>query len=179
MDRNHMDRNRMDRNHRDELDRIVDRGLTGYSNCEPLAGLEDRILNRVRLGDAGRRHSRLWPWALVVPALATLATVAVLSRSGRAPSAKPIQTTRVLRIPLANARGSDQSRDRKRAIVKRKTGHHTRPRVLPKRDQFPTPTPLTPEERALVVLARLRPDEVEAFVELQKKNSDEITIPPI
>src|SRR5207249_4402312 len=103
MDRNPVDRKHMDHKHRDELDRIVDRGLTGYSNCEPLAGLEDRILNRVRLADAGRGHSRLWPWALVVPALAALATVAVLSRSGRAPYAKPIETARVLRIPLANA----------------------------------------------------------------------------
>ena len=53
------------------------------------------------------------------------------------------------------------------------------PRSLPKRDQFPTPVPLTPEERALIALAQLRPAEAEAIAELQKKNSREIEIPPI
>ena len=38
---------------------------------------------------------------------------------------------------------------------------------------------LTPEERALITLAQLRPEEVEAVAELQKKNSNEIKIPPI
>ncbi len=173
----------MERNHRDELDQIIDHGLAGYSSCEPLAGLEDRVLNRIRLADAGRRQSRWGRWVLVVPALAALAIVAVVSRSARTPIAKPIQTARVDIPPRSIAPALLPTP----VAVRRRTVKRTRgsklstaaPRVLPKRDQFPTPTPLTPEERALIALAQLRPEDVEAVAELQKKNSNEIKIPPI
>ena len=48
------------------------------------------------------------------------------------------------------------------------------PQRLPKQDQFPTPAPLTTEEHALIKLARLYPDELQAPAELRP-----IEIPPI
>src|SRR5436305_7129563 len=51
----------------DDLDRLIDCGLAGYSSAEPLVGLEQRVLRRVR---AVRR--RRW-WGLVlIPAAAVL-----------------------------------------------------------------------------------------------------------
>jgi hypothetical protein len=172
----------MDPDHRDELDEIIDRGLAAYSSCEPLAGLEDRVLNRIQLADAGRRRGPGWRWALAIPVLAALATVVVVSRGDRTPIAKPTQTARVDTAPpvtpvLPAAPSAVPSHTIRRTRGARPST--ASPRVLPKRDQFPTPTPLSPEERALVALARLRPADVEAFAELQKKNSQEIQIPPI
>jgi hypothetical protein len=170
----------MDRNHSDELDRIIDRGLAGYSSREPLAGLEDRVLNRIRLEAAGPRRSRWWALALVVPALAALVIVAVVSRSGHAPIAKSIQTAGVVAPPLSMAPAlppAAVSRPARRTRGAKPSRASLR--FLPKRDQFPTPSPLTPEERALILLAQARPAEVEAFAELQRKNLKDIEIPPI
>ena len=91
----------MDTNRRDELDSIIDRALAGYSTCEPLVGLEDRVLNRIHLANSGRRQPRWQWWALLIPALAALAAVVVVSRSNRAPVAQPVLTARVDRAPAA------------------------------------------------------------------------------
>jgi hypothetical protein len=56
----------------DDLDRLIDGALSGYSNVEPLAGLEDRVLNRVRV-EASRRRRRIWILGvLAAPALVAL-----------------------------------------------------------------------------------------------------------
>jgi hypothetical protein len=120
--------------------------------------------------------------ALAVPALAALAMVAVVSRSHRAPIAQPTQTAHIdTAPPIAPAQPPSQPAVPSHTF--RRT-HAARPstassRVFPKRDLFPTPVPLSAEERALVALAQLRPAEAEAFAEWQKKNSQEIQIPPI
>jgi len=160
----------------DDLDQLIDRGLAGYAAHEPLAGLEDRVLNRVRLANTGRRR-RVWAYsALVLPAVATLVVVGVMSWTRRPPAPKPspIATARIDRRP---APGLPTVAPVVRLAVPRRARRiHTR--TLPKRDLFPTPTPLTPDERALITLARLRPAAVETLSELQNR-SGEIRIAPI
>src|SRR3954449_6548830 len=78
----------MDRENYDELDRIIDCGLAGYAAHEPLAGLEERVLNRVRLANAGRRRLSWRHWTLALPVLAALIFLAVALKSSRAPVAK-------------------------------------------------------------------------------------------
>ena len=154
----------MDRESYDELDRIIDCGLAGYAAHDPLAGLEDRVLNRVRLSNAGRRKLSWRYWALALPVLAALMLLAVASKSSRAPVAR-LQ-------PLPAARGETPApvpaQGVTRAAIARRSSRHTQP--LPKRNQFPTPTPLTAAERALIAIAELPPLE---------KNSEEIQIAPI
>jgi hypothetical protein len=45
----------------DRWDEILDSGLANYSAAEPLAGLEERVLGRVR--GAVVRRTRVWIWA--------------------------------------------------------------------------------------------------------------------
>jgi hypothetical protein len=154
----------MDRESHDELDRMIDRGLAGYAACEPLAGLEERVLNRVRLANARRRRPGWRRWAVTLPVLAALIVWAVVSKSSRVPVAKlqPLPATHIQapapeRAPLVTRAAS------RRHVARRA-------RALPKRNQFPTPTPLTAAERSLIAVAELPPLE---------KSPEEIQIAPI
>ena len=157
----------------DELDRIIDRGLAGYAAHEPLAGLEDRVLNRVRLANpaGGAQHASL---GLAVPAVAALILVAVLPRSSRAPVADRVPPSRGA-CRETRAASAGPRRHASPAIRQRVA---RRPRPLPKRNQFPTPTPLTPEERALIAVAQLPPAGLES-VSQYPANPEEIRIEPI
>jgi hypothetical protein len=155
----------MDReNYDDELDRIIDCGLAGYAAHEPLAGLEDRVLNRVRLANAGRRRLHWRPWAVALPIVVALVVLAIMSKSSRPPVAHP-QPVAVARTEI---RALAAAPSLTRAAAKRRIVSHTQ--TLPKRNQFPTPTPITAAERALIAVAELPPLE---------KSSEEIQIAPI
>ncbi len=135
----------------DDLDKLIDRTLAGYSNAEPLAGLEDRILERVRIDRAARKRRRLW-WmlALAVPEVAVILFAVWMQKP--APKIQPVAHVAPPPIvqpapPVVTAKAVRQPRTAPRP-----------PRVeLPKQAVFPTPSPLTPEERMLVALAQSHP----------------------
>ena len=162
----------MDPSHLDELNRIIDRGLTSYVAHEPLAGLEDRVLARVRLANSGSRRAAWRYWAFAVPALATLILIAFLPRSSRGPVPDPVQPSlaRLEKAPPPPPRLATHRAIRQRVAE--------RPSPLPKRNQFPTPTPLTPEERALIAVAQLQPAGLESVSQFPA-NPEEIRIKPI
>ena len=54
---------------RDELDSIVDGALTRYAAAEPLAGIEQRVLHRVRSANARRQGSKILGWVVACPIL--------------------------------------------------------------------------------------------------------------
>ncbi len=59
----------------EDLDDILQKALTSYSAAEPLTGLEERILARVR-STRVRRGTGLWAWAALVLTLACFFWVA-------------------------------------------------------------------------------------------------------
>jgi len=145
----------------DELDRALENALARYSSVEPVAGLEQRVLNRVRAEGAAPRIGRLGfgGWALAVGMLAGMAVGAVwwirpvLHGAGEYPA----------RVPAARAAEPAPQRAPwtagGRPVRKRAT-----PRTLAKRHEFPTPAPVSREERALLAFAEFAPDALrEAF----------------
>lgn len=156
----------------DELDRTIDGALAGYSDAEPLAGLEERVLNRVRLAEAGRRCVLGWVFAFVV--VASLAMVAIVVRTPRHSEPK----TYVVGIPAVE--GPALAAERPLVATKRRAKSHApRKRPLPKQDQFPAPLPITAEERALLALAEHPKDAEDAFADLRKRSDTLIEIQPI
>jgi hypothetical protein len=129
----------------DDLDRLIDNALAGYSSAEPLAGLEQRVLRRVR---TVRR--RRW-WGLVlIPAAAVLVLALLPARHVDVAMAPPPRF--VEPEPIGDA-----------TVMERSPQARRRPRrIQPNRNReyFPTPTPLTPEERVLVELARTKPEQL-------------------
>lgn len=139
----------------DDLDKLIDRALAGYSQAEPLAGLESRVLNRVRTAKTERR--RLWRWALPVPVLAAI-LIAALARKP-----EPVPVARIAPPPVAVESPALPPPAVPRPFAARTPARTPRPSVragLPKRKMFPTPSQLTKEERLLVELAQSHPYEL-------------------
>ena len=155
----------------DKLDRLIDGGLASYADAEPLAGLEERVVNRVRV----TRQRRRW-LAWEVGAAAAVVVLGIVNWSG--------QRAVVRKTPAAVASVGPQVVPRPAVVATRRAGvrgkRAMRPRVLPKLEQFPTPTPLTAEERALVAFARRNPKEAEMLLaDWQERTDGPIEIQPI
>ena len=171
----------------DELNSVLDDALAEYREVEPLAGLEDRVLQRVKSqAECGRRP--WWRWNAVAAAAAVLAMAAWIGFSGSA-------RHKVLPSPVAAQKqglpSEPQWRAAGRAAAKEQVAEANRPRSPrapaalrvasyegePRKEHFPLPAPLKPEERMLLALAQTHP---EFLRELSRDDEDqEISIAPI
>jgi hypothetical protein len=133
----------MSRDQRDDLDLILDAALRDYSNVQPRAGLEQRVLRRMH-APAPR------PWWLVVPIFAAATLLVVFGTRRTDVATLSLHPPPMLPAPLV-------------AIARPVA--HARPRGLPRLDRFPQPEPLTPGELAFVRFIQARPDQArEALV---------------
>lgn len=160
---------------KDELDRVIDRALAGYSDAEPVAGLEQRVLSRVRRAEGARRRVLGWALAFASVAAAALVVAVIVVRTTRHSDSKTYSVVVPAATrpapPIEQPRVAPEHRTKPRAL---------RPRRLPKQQQFPAPSPLTVEERAL--LAFVGHDAAEAqqvFAGLRKRSDEPIEIPAI
>lgn len=138
---------------------IIGRGLASYSDAEPPAGLERRIINRIRAAETKRR--RLMFWGAVLAAAASFAiAIAVWQPRERVLTPPPPPAFRASAAP-----GRVEVSAPKRRVIRR--------RSLPKEPVFPGRAPMTAEERALVMLARHNPEL------LVRDDGKELEIAPI
>ena len=156
----------------DELDQIVERGLRSYTDAEPRPGLEQRVINRVR--EAREARSLKWlRWAIVVPVFASLLIIAITfwPKREHAPefhgSPPPIAKA-VSGLPVIPKLAE--------TIVRRPRSQRL---PLPRGQQFPTPAPLTEQERALLAFAIGTPRGQEALVSGEKRLSEPLEIAEI
>lgn len=154
----------------DELDRLLDSALAEYARAPERPGLTERVLRRVR-DDAARRGWRRWlPWAWGLPALAagTVAVVVLWMPRDPGPPAS-VQLARIEPPALA--------------VAARVPVPPARPRVAatapPRRRVFPTPSPLTLEERALYALATEHSDQLASYADDLRHSTDPVRIEPI
>jgi hypothetical protein len=142
-------------------DRVLNEALAGYAAAEPLAGLEERVLQRIRADRARRRFA--W-WACA--AAAGAAALFVMLWVGTAPQ------TLALRALAPKAPAIARVAEVPRPATRRKP---------PKWREFPIPRPLSGQERALLALAAERPDlarQLAAHLD-QPIQIDEIKIEPL
>jgi hypothetical protein len=123
------------------LDSILDSGLVRYAGSEPLEGLEQRILQRVRT--QRRRYSAGLVgafWCALMTALALVVFVPRTHDTGK----RGVDTCVDAARTSARATGKAEN-VRIGAVHKRSRGAS-----LFKQPEFPARTPLTPDERALL-----------------------------
>jgi hypothetical protein len=168
----------MKNDERDELDRLIDGALSGYSSADPMDGLEDRVLRRVQAAGAARRSP--WPYRLgfAIPALAALLLAGIALWMGRDSQSFTSDATRKAAVSESSPLAA--------RVVEPKRGNRTGrgpsapARSLPKEECFPTPTPMTDEERALAAWVRRAPLEAaQVLADLQKRSAEPIEIQPI
>ena len=135
------------------LDEWLDDGLQQYGQAEPRFGLEDRVLASVR-AERERRDTRQWRWW---PALATVTAMIVVgtffgirSQQRTSPSVARTQATPGQEMPEAPSQAEIARRPTGQARVSSRRGWHEPVQAAGARqEQFPSPQPLSEQEKIL------------------------------
>jgi hypothetical protein len=165
-----------------EFDTLLDQALAEYSQAEPVSGMEDRVLERIRRQPEPRRL--WWYWAAAGALAVLLVAVWMGQRSGhRRQDAVPITRQQALpATPVAPAPQISEAKTMKQPSAKlywpqQGSVEAESAAVRQVRKEFPEPAPLTREERAVLALANSRPDELRSLTRPDK--DQEIAIAPI
>ncbi len=162
-------------NDMDELERVLQEGISRYADAEPLAGLEERIMARVRMTASSRSSRADWWAVLAIGVAASLVGGFVYLRMEHTES-RPLTIAAVKRaaIPVLAPRQTAPIK-----ILKPRVHSHVRA-ALPKLPEFPTPSPLTSEERLLLAMLQQDPERTaQAFDSLRKRESEPLEIAPL
>jgi hypothetical protein len=144
----------MDRENERFEDRLLDASLSLYASDAPRAGLESRVLARVRAARRAERF-RVWAWAGALTAAVVLALT--LRIPWRPPP--PVKTARIAigsYLPPVAARVTAPTRE-----LRARPGRARRAQPAERRpEQFPTPAPLSEQEKLLLVYVKETPKSV-------------------
>lgn len=150
----------------DELDSTLDAALAKYAAIEPRAGLEDRVLANLRAERARVPDRSWWRWSLA-GALAAMVVVAVAlawrsvkpfpsvvtNHNPAATQTAKEPATHVVASSSGNQILRNQVPPQQRVALRRAATHHSRSKAVmadnPKLDQFPSPQPLSEQEKIL------------------------------
>lgn len=181
-------------NHNHEFNSLLNEALAEYRDAEPLAGLEQRVLRRLE-AQSGPTRNLWWRWSAALACVAALLLILWMGWRSRSHESAPPQpsTVQMRATPApkstAGSKGTmsaRSARDSRRlpvpklwhqvaALRKAVTAGQRPPLTSPVSEQFPTPVPLSQEERALITLARVQPDVLVNPPDADK----ELTIAPI
>jgi hypothetical protein len=185
---------------KDEIDLQLDSALSTYADPGAHSGLEDRVVAALRAARTAEnsptpRRWRWLPWAIAIPIAASLLLLWFSTLKARHLPASQEQQARETRPATIPTRTSPSTavRTHASARVKRPMHRAQAPSAVevsksiprPKLDVFPTPQPLTAEERALVLVVTETPLPArEALVEAERLDAvpvriAEIQIPPL
>ena len=163
-----------------QLDSWLDETLSHYNDAEPQWGFEQRILAKVR-GAEERRWHLGWFWVPAVLGVAIAIAVLLNVRGGEKQKVMPIEraTSAQPNTPKVTPETEPQKaavahpREVVRRVRNSKSAENT---AQPRQAVFPTPSPLTDEERALVAFAQSRPRQTERLAKSQQQSPEEQVI---
>lgn len=149
-----------------DLDRILDTALAKYAAVEPRAGLEGRILANLRAERSQVRSRSWWKWGLAA-AVAAMFVIALALALRPGKSSKPTIASHANLTVQPAHKPEEPSMSRDRIAVKDmpKPVHRLRihsysqttTALVPKLDQFPSPRPLTEQEKMALEYVRNSP----------------------
>jgi hypothetical protein len=174
------------------LDPVLDAALAKYAAVEPRAGLEDRVLAHLQAERERVPVRAWWRWSIAgALAVAVVAALALAWRSGN-PSGNPshpaVANHSPAPAPVAKAQvaANGESRGVRTSVatpVRKSAGHREYlPAAIaaaPRLDQFPSPQPLSEQEKMLqsyvaqypdraVLIARARTEALRLDIEEMK-----------
>lgn len=166
----------------DDLDRALDAALEKYAAVEPRAGLEERVLANLRAEQSHGATHGWWRWTLAALAVAVVVAIALGWRSGRPTQPEianhPQTTNQAPREPERQAvnHGENTVRAPRRGTIRRTATHRSNALAAasPKLDQFPSPQPLSEQERVLAQYVRDYPQEAGLIARMQEESEKEI-----
>jgi hypothetical protein len=176
----------------DDLDRTLDAVLAKYAAVKPREGLEERILANLRIETTNIPGHTWWRWGLAVAATAVFIAVVGLALRSRRPSQPlvknpPSVTTPAPKTPETQLASHDPETVQPpahRLIHRPLQGaitHSAQAEAVtesyPKLDQFPSPQPLSDQEKILESYIAQDPEHAtliaEARMEMLRKDQEE------
>ena len=167
----------------DDLDRALDAELAKFAAIEPRAGLEERVLANLRTEQSRGATHGWWRWTLASAlAAAVVVAVALGWRSARPTppviANHPHTATEKPLEPEREAVNHDRNavHSPRHGTIRRTATHPSKALAAanPKLDQFPSPQPLSEQERALAQYVRDYPQEAGLIARMQEESEKEI-----
>lgn len=160
------------------VDELLDASLRRYASAEPGPGLEGRVLAGVRARHLAGSRRTAWAWGMGVAAVAALVTLLVVHGPYRPPAPLPITAG-------APANLSAPSVAKVTSTGQALTSHRPQRPAPPSRvdtrpQQFPTPRPLSKQEKLLLVYAQsLKGSSVTSASSADQDVEHDLEIPPL
>lgn len=171
-----------DKNNHKFVEELLEASLKRYRSEEPPAGLENRILANARASDrAAQRRRWVWAWALAASTAVLIIAVVVLHFTSR-PAPRTATVTRApqtvapkAETPKVVAVAPSVARVPGRPVrtLRRPSPEFRRP------EQFPTPSPLTEQERLLLQYVSATPPSVLVAQANQSREDQDLSIPEL
>lgn len=153
----------------DELDSALDAALAKYAAAEPRVGLEERILANLRTVETRAGDRVWWSWGIATALAFVLVVAAALAWrwSMHPPIVKqpPVPTSPVSTEAKHHERNPGISPEK---AMRRKVRHPMEHGVLaakPKLDVFPSPLPLSEQEKILAIYVAQYPEHAALVAE--------------
>ena len=143
------------------LDSIIDGALSHYSSAEPLAGIEQRVLNRIGTRDTGHRTSKILALALCCPILIALVAIAISVWAPAMSQSAHIDFAALPHVlPPSNA-----------FVIARPPARRARSQIAP------GSVSISSDERRLLALVERHPAELQQILaDMQRRNEEPLEI---
>jgi hypothetical protein len=166
----------------DRLDKWLDTALHEYGSAEPRMGLEGLVLANLAAEQVRAGTRRWWVWGTVA-ATACVGVLVWVGEMNHRPAAGNVAGNAISAVPKVNE--VDRQPDVGRPVVEtvqRRTPPRSARRIEvarePRLSQFPSPRPLSEQERLLVRYVEESPDEAVLIAKEQagrRKEMEQVT----
>jgi len=150
---------------RESLDHALDAALAKYASAEPRVGLEERVLANLRTVEAHAAHGMWWNWRIATVLAAVLVVAGTFawrwSRPAHPPIAEHPSAPNVKPVTAEAVNHESNSGTTQEKTVRRRVRRPVKQEIVaasPKLDVFPSPLPLSEQERILASYVAAYPE---------------------
>jgi hypothetical protein len=157
---------------------LLEASLRKFAGVEPRSGLENRILAGVRARQQDARRRTVWAWAAAMACVVAIVGFVALRGGHRQPAPQPV----IAKYPTSNHAPIVATTVPPMNFPRpQRTQHHPQPRAVDWRpQQFPTPRPLSEQEKLLLLYVQALNDSVKPSApNVQHDPKVELAIPPL
>jgi hypothetical protein len=170
----------------DDLDRVLDAALARYASVEPRPGLEQRVMANLSAPAPHTQRLLWWRWGVAAVLAIVLVVAGLAWKSSR--TSHPAIANHAPGIGVSKDASQENSAkssegmpavshaEARRVIRRRRKSPESANTLIasaPKREQFPSPQPLSDEELALAHYASYFPSEARVIARAQEEYARE------
>ena len=159
------------------VDELLDASLRQYASAEPGPGLEGRVLAGVRAQQEVARRRTTWAWAVGTAAAAAMVTLLVIYRPRQQPTPSPV--TAKAPANLSAPAVATVAPPVQPSMPRRPRRPAPASRIDTRPQQFPTPRPLSEQEKLLLVYAQSLKGSAASAPNTDQDSEHDLEIPPL